>query len=98
MGGSGTHDKNYKQAIPPHQALYCRRFTFLTSSLTAAMVDISTTIDSQLCDLANIKCSQGKLNRNLSAKLTKSCNIFQRKGSVYVCVCVRMLVCVGCQF
>ena len=76
MGGSGSHDKNYKQAFPPHQAPYRWRFTFLTTSLTAAMMDIGTTIDSQLCDLANVKCLQGKLNHNLAAKLTESHNIF----------------------
>ena len=76
MGGSGSHDKNYKQAFPPHHALYCWQFTFLTTSLTAAMVDIGTIIDSQLCGLANVKCSQEKLNRYLSAKLTESHNIF----------------------
>ena len=69
MGGSGSHNKNYKQAFPHHQAPYRWRFTFLITSLKAAMVDIGTTIDSQLCGLANVVCSQGKLNHYLSAKL-----------------------------
>ena len=93
MGGSGSHDKNYKQAFPPHQALYCWRFTFLTTSLTAAMVDIGTTIDSQLCGLANVKCLQGKLNHYPSAKLTQSRNIFQLNSSVHACACVCACVC-----
>lgn len=55
---------------------------FLIASQTALMVDVSTTIDSELCDLANARCPQGSFhNRNLSANFT---NIFSHKKSHYM--------------
>ena len=56
--------------------------TFFIASQTALMVDFSTTIDSELCDLANARCPQGSFhNGNLSANFT---NIFSHKKSHYM--------------
>lgn len=68
--------------------------TFFTASQTALMVNFSTTIDSELCDLANARCPQGSFhNRNLSAKfaiylqnsqsICKICNLSAKFANIF---------------